>query len=175
MLFDFENDVEIAGRAIVGGGFAFAGDTQARAGIDARWNAQLDRFFAFDAALASAIGAAFFDDLSGALACGAGARDGEETLLVGELAATAAGLAGDDAGALLRAGAVAGFAIFLARKLDFCGDASGRFFEGKRHVITQIGAALLATAGAAAASTEKILEAEEIAENVVKIAEGGVV
>lgn len=174
VLLDVKNHVEIAGSAAIGSWLAFTGDTEACAGINARGNAQLDGFFALNATLAAAIGAAFANDLAGTLTRGAGARNGEKALLIGELATAAAGLASDYASAFFRAGAVAGFAIFLARKFDFCGDAGGGFFKSERHVVTKIGAALL-SAATGAASGEKILEAKEVAENIVEIAKDGAV
>jgi len=60
--------------------------------------------------------------LSRALASGARARDGEKSLLIRQLAAAGARLASNDAGAFLCAGAVARFAEFLARQLDFCSE-----------------------------------------------------
>src|SRR4029077_10561225 len=99
-------------------------------------NAQLNGLFAFEAPLATAIRAAFLHDLSRAPAIRARPRDGEEPLGVGQLAAAAAGLAILNAGALLRAGSVAGFAKFLAGQLNLRCDARGSFFERKRHVIT---------------------------------------
>src|SRR6185437_9314422 len=112
MLFDFEEDVEVAGDAAVGSGFAFAGDAQAHAAIHARGNGNFDGVGAFDAALSAAIGAGFLDDLSRAVAIGASARDGEESLLIVHLAAPFAGFARGHGGAGLGAGAVAGGAIF---------------------------------------------------------------
>src|SRR5207248_6326747 len=67
-LFDFEHNVEVALSAAVGARFAFARHAQARAGIDAGRNAQLDGFLAFDAALSAALRAALFHDLTRALA-----------------------------------------------------------------------------------------------------------
>jgi hypothetical protein len=121
-----------------------------------------------------AVGAAFLDDLSRALACGACAIDGEKSLLIDDLATAAARLAGDDACAFLGARAVAGFAIFLAGHANFRRDPSGGFLERERHVVTQVSPALdaaSASASAAPARAKKILKAEELAENVVEILE----
>src|SRR5438034_7346836 len=142
MLLDFKYDVEVAFRAAVGAGFALAGNTQARAGIDAWWNAQFNGFLALDAALSVALGAALLHDLACALARRARPGDGKESLLIGQLAAPAAGGTGNHAGALLRAGAVAGFAEFLAGQFDLRGHASRGFLKGERHVVTQVCAAL---------------------------------
>ncbi len=132
------------------------------------------------AALSVAIGAAFLDDLAGALASGASAIDGEETLLIDNLAAAAAGLASSHTGSLLRTGSVARFAIFLARDADLGVDARGRFLKRQRHVVAKVGATLhpatsTATATASACGTEEIFEAEEVAKNVVEILEDGAV
>ena len=175
MLFDFEDDVEIACRTVVRAGLAFAGDAQARSGVDSRRNAELDGLLAFEAALSAAFRATLADDLSRALASGAGSRNGEESLLVGQLAAAGAGLASNDASALLRARAVAGFAEFLPRQLDFGRHTSSSFFKRQRHVIAQVSAALRAGAPAASAAAEEIFEAEKIAEDVVEILEDGIV
>src|SRR5277367_2301627 len=136
MLFHFEHHIKIAGRTAVRTGFALACNSQTRSSIHARRNAQLDGAFAFDAALPAAIEAAFLNNLSRALAVRARARDGEKSLLVRHLAAAAARLAGLRAGALLRPGAVAGFAILLARQFNLGGYAARRFFKRQRHVIT---------------------------------------
>src|SRR5580700_473845 len=174
MFLDLQDHVEIARRSAVRSGFAFASDAQARAGVHAGRNAQLDGFFALHTALTVAIGAPLTNNLSRALACRARARDGKETLLIGQLAAAAASLAGDNAGAFFCAGPVASFAVLLAGQLDFSGHASRRLFKREGHVIAQIGPALSAgTAGAP--GSEEIFETKEITENVVEIAEGGIV
>jgi hypothetical protein len=129
VFLDVEDDIEIARRAAVWPWLAFACDAEARAGVDAGRNAEINGSLAFDAALAAAIGAALFDNLTGALTGGASAINGEETLLIDNLAAASAGLAGDDAGSFFRAGAIARFAEFLARNADFGSDSSCGFFE----------------------------------------------
>ncbi len=152
-------------------GFAFALDAQARSGIHAGWNTQVDGSFLLDASLPAALGAALLDDLARALAGGASAGDGEKSLLIGELAAPGASLARDDAGSRLCAGAIARAAEFLARDFDFGIDARCGFLEGQVHVVAQIGAALRAPA--AASAREEILEAEEVAKNIVEVLEDG--
>src|SRR5439155_957700 len=128
------------------------------------------------ATLATAIGATLLNNLSRALASRASTGNGEEALLIGKLATAAATLAGLNAGTFFRAGTVAGFAVFLAGQLDFRGDTAGGLFEGQRHVIAQISATLrAATSAASSASSEQVLKAEEIAEDVVEILEDGVV
>ena len=131
MFLHVQDDVEIARRAAVGAGLAFAGNADARLRIDARRDAHVDGARALDAAAPAAIRALLANHLARALASGAGARDGKESLLVMELAAALAGLAGGDAGAGFRAGAVAGVAEFLARQANLGGDAGGGFLEAQ--------------------------------------------
>src|SRR5437016_14076337 len=99
MLLDFKYDVEVAFRAAVGAGFALAGNTQARAGIDAWWNAQFNGFLALDAALSVALVAVLLHDLACALARRALPGDGIDSLLIVLLASPAAGVTGYHAGA----------------------------------------------------------------------------
>src|SRR6266850_3555569 len=108
MLLHIEDNVQIASWSAIGPGLAFALHAQAGAGIDAGRNAQLDDSFLLHASLTAAFNAALFDDLAGALASGASARDGEKSLLIGELAPAGASLASDYSGAGFRSRAVAG-------------------------------------------------------------------
>src|SRR6266849_1396166 len=157
-------------------GLAFAGDTQPRSGIDARRNPQLNGLFAFEASLPAALRATLAHNLTRALARRACSRDGEESLLICQLTAAGARLAGLNASSLFRARAVARLAVFLARQLDFGGHARGGLFERERHVVSQIGPALRAAAPAAPAATyTQVLEAKKIAEDVVEILEDGAV
>src|SRR5712664_1057743 len=172
MLLDFKHYVQITRRPAVRPRLSFAGHTQPRSSVHAWRNPQLDGLFAFQPSLPAALLAALLHNLPGALARRARARDGEESLLIGQLTAASARLAGLNASALFRARAVAGLAIFLARQLDLSGNARGRFFERERHVITQVGAALRPASSAPTTTAAKqILEAEEISENVVEILE----
>src|SRR5207302_3390587 len=176
MLFRFQHDIQIAGWPTIRPGFAFAGDAEASSGVHARRNPQLDGLFAIEASLASALRATLFHNLSRALARRAGARDGEETLLIAQLPTATAGLASLNAGAFFRACAVASLAVFLAGQLDLGGHSRGGFLKGERHVIAQIGSALCAAATPTApASSKQILEAEKISENVVEILKDGAV
>src|SRR6266487_1976986 len=174
MLFHFQHHVQITGWPAIRPGLALAGDSQPRSRIHTGRNSQLDGFFAFETSLAVALLAALAHNLARTLARRARAGDGEKPLLVGQLAAPAACLAGLHAGALLRARAVAGLAVFLAGELDFCGHPHRRFLERQRHVIAQVGTALCACASAAPAA-EQIFEAEEIPENVVEVLENRMV
>ncbi len=109
------------------------------------------------------------DDLAGALALRARARDREESLLKPDLSLAAAlrtrGRRRSGGGA----GSVAGLAGFLPRNLNRRLDALGRFLERDLEVVAKIGAALRTAAPAAAA--EEIAEAEHVAEDVGEVAE----
>src|SRR5204862_1439404 len=164
VLLDFEHDVQIACWPAVRPGLTFAGHAQPRSGIHTRGNAQLNGLFTLQATLSAALLAALLHRLSCALARWARARDGKESLLIGHLTSSGTGLAGLSAGALFRAGAVAGLAVFLPRQLDLGGYACGRIFERERHVIAQIGPAPCATASASSTASKQILEAKEVSE-----------
>src|SRR5437660_7191089 len=101
MLFHFQHDIQIAGWPTVRPGFAFPRDAQARSGVHARRNPQLDGLFALEAPLASALRATLFNNLSRALPRRAGGRDGEETLLIAQFPAATAGLERLNTGAFL--------------------------------------------------------------------------
>ena len=123
--------------------------------------------------LPAAVGTGFAHDLSRAAAVRAGARNGEKSLLVMDLSAAAASRAGDHSRAGFRAGAVAAFAEFQAREANFGIHSGGGFFKAEFHVVAKVRAALRAVARAAAA--ENILEAEEIAEDILKFVEDGLI
>ncbi len=175
MLFDFEENVEVARGAAVRSRLALVRHAQARAGIDSRRDVHFMGAIALDAALAAARLASFLDDLSGAAASGTSARNGEKSLLVAHLPAAAAGATGGHATSGLGAGAVAGFAKLIACDSNPSTNAGGGLVEGQGHVVTQIGAALAARAAPAAASSccaaENLIEAEEIAEDILKLLE----
>jgi len=99
----------------------------------------------------------------------AGLGDGEEALLVADLADAAALRTGLRPGAARRARALARRAGLLARDADLRLGALGRGLEGDLEVVAQIGAA--ARPGAAAA--ERVAEAEDVAEAAEDVAEVG--
>src|SRR4029077_8824947 len=79
------------------------------------------------------------DDLAGAAALRAGARDGEEALLEAHLTLAVALRAGGRRRSRCGAGAVAGLAVLLTRNLDRRLDAARRFLERDLEVVAQIG------------------------------------
>ena len=169
-----QHDVQVACRAAVAAGLAFARNAQARIRIHARRNSQIDCAAALDAALPAAIGANFAHDLSRAAAIRAGARNGEKALLVMNLSAAAARHARHDARSCLRARAVADFAKFQTRNADFRVHAGGGFLKTQFHVVAKIRAALRA-APSAAPSAENILESEEVPENILEFIKDGLI
>src|ERR1700688_5124163 len=90
-----------------------------------------------------------------------------------DLSPAAAGDAGYDTRACLRARAVAGFAKFQPRNADFGVHAGGGFLKTQFHVVTKIRAALRAIA--APPAPENILEPEEIPENVLEFVKDGLI
>ena len=155
VLGDVEDNVEVAGGAALVAGFAFAGDAQAVAVVNAGGDVDGEGFGAFDAAGAATFGAGFFDDFACAVAGGAGLHHLDETADGGaHLAAAAAGGAGDFFGAGLGTRAVAGVAGLEFADGDVFFAAADGFFEGELEVVAQVGAfAWCAARGAAGAHT----------------------
>ena len=150
VLLDVQHDVEIARRAAEDAGFALVGVENARAFLDTGRDFHRDGAIARDASLAAALRAGIDDKLARAAAGLAGARDGEEALLIAHLPASAASGAVDGRLAGRDAAALALVALFQAAHLHLLGDAEDRFLELQRQIFAQIGAALRARATAAA-------------------------
>ena len=124
-----------------------------------------------DASCTPARGAGRADDRSRAAALPAGPRDGEEALLIAQLAAAVALRACLRLGSRRGAGALARFARFLPRNLNRRLDAFGGFVERDLEVVAQIRAAL--RAAAAALSAEHLADAEDVAEAAEDVFEAG--
>ena len=166
---DDDDDVEIAGRPALDAVLAFAGQAQALAGGDAGRDLHLEVALLGRAAVAAARLARLGDDAAGAAAVAARLGDGEEALLVADLADAAALRTRLRPGPARRARALARRAGLLARDADLRLGALGRGLEGDLEVVAQIGAA--ARAGAAAA--EGVAETEDVAEPAEDVAEVG--
>lgn len=110
--------------------FAFAGKTDAVAGIHAGGDVDGERFLLFDAAFAVAFVAGIFDDLPAAFTSGAGLGDGEKALLHAHLSRALAGGAGFFGGFVVGAVAVAFRAGDVGRDADFFLGAVDGFFQG---------------------------------------------
>ena len=119
------------------------------------------------------MGAGAADDLAAASALIAGAANLQEALLVDHFAAAVAHGASDDAVVLFGAGALAAGAQIQARNLNIHAHALHDIFEIDFDIVAEIFAALGLTAGAALAASEQIAHAEQVAQDVAEIGEGG--
>ena len=148
VLLHVDDDVEIARRAAGRAGFAFASSRS-------RWPVAMPAgiltvsFRSCATRPGAAAGRARLgDDLARPAALAAGARDGEEALLIAELPAPVALRAGRRPRARRRAGAVARLALLGAGNLDRRLGAARRFLERDLEVVAQVGAALRTAAPA---------------------------
>ena len=166
VLLEVNLHVEVAGRAAVDAVFAFAGEPDAIALVDAGRNLDRQRLVLLDASDAVAAVAGVGDEAAGAVALGAGLLDREEALLHAHLAVTAAGRAGLRLRARFGAGAVAGLAVFHGRDADLGFRAVCRLLERDFQVVAQVGAAI--DVGTAATATAAAAEdvAEDVAEGI---------
>src|SRR6185295_16575711 len=168
VLVHVDDDVEVAGGAAGGAGFAFTLQTQLLSGGDSRRNLHRDLAFLGDASRTLTRLARVADDLPRTAALRTGARHGEEALLESHLTLAAALRALRWRRALRRARSVARLARLLPRNLDRRLGAARRFLEGNFEVVAQIGAALRS---AAAAAAEQIAEAEDVPETAEDVFE----
>src|SRR5689334_19694196 len=155
-----QENIEVAGRSAADASLAFAGQTNARAVLDALRNVDRQGAVARHAPGACAVRAGVLDHLTAALAARAGPLQREEALGLPHAARAAAGRAGLRLGAGLGAGARARFAGDRDRNLDLRGLALKGLLQRDFHIVAQVGAALAATTAAAAlpGHTEKVLE-----------------
>lgn len=156
-------DVEVARRRAAFARFAFAGEADAVAAIDACRDVDVQGFLLFDAAVTVAVGAGVFDDLAFAAALRAGLGDGEEALLHSDLAGAAAAGAVAFDGFFGRAGAATVFAADVGRDADAFFAAVDGFFEREVEFVGKVMAACLLARAAPVASA-----AEDVAEDVAK-------
>src|SRR5271154_1398375 len=148
MLFDLEEDVQIAGRAAVGARFAFAREPEPRFGIDTGRNRNFKNFLALDSSLPPALRAGLANRLPSPLARGASPRNRKEALLIMKLAAPGASLARRHSAARLRAGSVAPSTILVTENFDLGANASRGFLESQRKIVAKISSALSPTRAA---------------------------
>src|ERR1019366_5962949 len=170
VLFDLEEDVQIARRSAVRAGLAFGRQPYAGIVIDSRRNRNLEFALDLPEAVAAALAARVADDLARPAAGAASAADGEKPLLIQNLAAAVAcgALRGSAAG--LGSGAAAVVAAIHARHLDVGVHPEDRLFERQLQVVADILAALRAVAAPpAASSTEQIAKVEEVSQDIAEI------
>src|SRR3984885_7450069 len=164
-----QHNVEIASIATVTARIAFALVADARAILNARRNLHLDGVLLLHAPFTDA-GMAWFDDhLASSAADGAGACDGEETLLEAHLPAAAALLANRRRLALRGAGAAALPANVHALAGDRRLLAEDRLLELDRQVIADIAAALCARCPPAASPGNVEHLSEKVPEDIADI------
>src|ERR1019366_5256499 len=171
MLLGMQYYVEIAGRSAIKAGLALARVQHARPFLNSRGDFYRDRALARNAALASALRAGIDDQFARTLAGAAGARDGEEALLITHLPAPGAGGAGDGHFARSHAASFALVAFLQPPHLYLLGDPKRGFLELQAEIFAQIGAALCARTAASALCAEQVAKSEQVAEDVLEIVE----
>src|SRR5205085_9628186 len=169
MLFEVDDDVQVAALGAGVAGLAFAGAAQPRAVIDAGGHLDFERLLALDAARAVTGAAVVLDHLAAASAGRACAQHAQKGLLVAHLAAAAAGRAAHGLRAFRRAAPVTHITMFQARHADLGLDALRRLFERDLDVVTQVGAAL--RPAPLTAPAEHVAEAEQVAQDVFESGE----
>ena len=172
VLFDVQDNIQIAGWPAERARFAEATETDSRAVLHSRRHFGFDRAFAQQAPFAFALRAGIGDYTARALAGWAGSSDAEKALLIPDLASTVARLAGNRSFARRSARAATCVAVFMAANIDLFLGAKDGFLEFEMQVFTQVGAALGAAATAAALA-KHIAKTEDVAKDVAEILEDG--
>ena len=152
MLFDMQDNVEVASRSAEGARFAESGEANASAVFDSGGNFCFNSALTHQASLALALRTGIGDDTARTLTGGTSAGDAEEALLIAHLAAAVAGPALDGRFARRGARSVTCVASLMAANFDVPFSAEERFIEFQVKVFAQIGAALGASAPAASAA-----------------------
>src|SRR6185369_13698109 len=167
VLADADLDVEISRRPAIAPGFAFAGEADAVAIVDACGHLHRQILLLPDPALAQTFVAGLRDHLAAPLTARAGLLDREDSLLHADLAGAMARLAGHGFGIGLGAASFAGLAFAERRELDFGLVAEHRLFQVELEVVAQIRAAkdLAPTAPTAAEDVAEHV-AEDVAERI---------
>ncbi len=169
MRFQVDDHIQVARRPAVDAGFAFAGQADAIALVDAGRNLHRQRFVLLEASRAAARGARRLHDLAAAVTFRARLLNREKALLHAHLAMAVAGRALDRLGAGLGARAMAGLAFVQRRNADLGFGAARGFLQRDLEVVAQVGPAI--HIGAAAAAAEDV--AEDVAERIRETAHAG--
>ena len=141
MLTDSQNHIKIAVRSPPLARFTFPTHTQTRPLLNACRDLEAQNFFVPNPTLPRASRASLTYHLTHSTALRAGARNGEEALLMSNLASPTATRTGDRFAPMLRPGAVAIAAGFRSGNLDLCFQTSRRFFQRNLQVVSQVGSA----------------------------------
>src|SRR5579883_1023006 len=172
VLFDMQHDVEIASRPSVRARLALPAVTHARAVFDPCWDFHFEFARLQHPSLPTAIRTWVGNHLAGTFASRAGPRNAEESLLITNLAATAAGAASLRGLARSNTRTRALLTGLVLANFHFFRNAEYRFFEIEIDILAQIRTALCARAPApTAASAKEIAKAEQVAEDIAEILE----
>ena len=172
MLFDVQDDIQIAGWPAKRARFAETGETNSRAVLHSRGHLSLDHTLAQQAAFAFALRTWIGDYAARALASLAGSSDAEEALLIPHLTAPIARPARDRSFAGRRTVTTARIAGFMAAHIHLLIGAEDRLLKFEMQVFAQIGSPLGAAA-ATSALAEQVAKTKNVAENVAEILEDG--
>ena len=164
-----QDDVEVSGRRRTHSRLALAGNPKLRPGVDTRGDLDLDLALLRHETLAATVAAGRRDDLAGSAAPTAGAGHREEALLERDLAGAVARAAGGGLAARGRTRPAARRALFVTRHADGLGGSEEAFLEVDLDGVAKVGPA----PRPAAPSPSRVTEAEEVAEDVGEVREGG--
>jgi hypothetical protein len=172
VLFDVQDNIQIAGWTSERARFAQAAETNSRAVLHSRGHLSLDHALAQQAAFAFTLRAGIGDYAPRALAGWAGSSDAEEALLIPHLTAPIARPAGHRSFAGCRTVPAASVARLVAAYIHLLIGAEDRLLKFEMQVFAKVGSALGAAA-AASALAEHVAETENVAEDVAEILEDG--
>ena len=161
MLLQNHHDIEIARRAACDSGFALARHAKASTFFDTGRHLHPNRLLAFGASSSAATRARIGDDFARAAACVAGTVHPEEPLLKDQLAGSFTLPTSRRSRTLCRARPFTGFTASHLRDLEIWLATVQDIIETNLEVVTEIRAALTATATAAASPASA---AEHVAE-----------
>jgi hypothetical protein len=166
MVFDGDDNIEVAGRPTFGPGVSFAAHLESDARFYPGRDFQGKGLLSAGQAGTSTVFTGVTYPLALAVAVGAGARHGKEPLLKAHLTVAGTGLASFGAGAWPGSGTVAGCACLMARNLYLGVETESGFFKADRQIVAQIITATAAATAAAATTTEDV--SEDIAEDILE-------
>jgi hypothetical protein len=172
VLFNVQDNIQIARRSAESARFAEAAETNARAVFHSRGNLGLDHALAQHASFAFALRARVGDDAARALAGGAGSRNAEEALLIAHLATSIARPAGNGSFAWRGSASAARVAGFMAADVHVLFGAKHRLVKFQMQVFAQVGSTLSAAA-ATPSLAEHVAKTKDVAKNVAEVLEDG--
>jgi hypothetical protein len=172
VLFDVQDNVQIAGRPSERARFAQAAETNSRTVLHSRGHLGFDHALPQQAAFAFALRAGIGDYAARTLASWAGSSDAEEALLIPDLAAPIARPAGDRSFAGRSTVPAARVAGLMAADIHFFIGAEDRLIKFEMQVFAKVGSALGAAATTSALA-EYVAKTENVAEDVAEILEDG--